>query len=137
MVLGASLEAAGIYTAVIFHVGAKSALLRRLFMSGAKKTPSVRSLAPLFQIGTAALDYDLVSQLRCAFIACMKIWILVALCLPAILLLFADCGVFMLFYLLLDMNFLSSFSAFQDYFWSGIGSLFRRHQNIDKLAKGL
>ncbi|SCI50881.1 Uncharacterised protein [uncultured Flavonifractor sp.] len=121
LVLGASLEAAGIYTAVIFHVGAKSALLRRLFMSGAKKTPSVRSLAPLFQIGTAALDYDLVSQLRCAFIACMKIWSLVALCLPAILLLFADCGLFMLFYLLLDMNFLSSFPHLRTTFGAALG----------------
>ena len=35
------------------HVGAKSALLRRLFMPMAKKTSSARSLAPPFQITTA------------------------------------------------------------------------------------
>ena len=36
-----------------FHVGAKSALLRRLFMPKAKKTSSARSLAPPFQTATA------------------------------------------------------------------------------------
>ena len=60
LVLGASLEAAGIYTAVIFHVGAKSALLRRLFIPMAKKTSSARFLAPPFQITTAVLGCDLV-----------------------------------------------------------------------------
>ena len=42
------------------HVGAKSALLRRLFMPMAKKTSSARSLAPPFQIEPAALGFDLV-----------------------------------------------------------------------------
>ena len=38
---------------MIFHVGAKSALLRRFFMLMHKKAPSARSLAPPFQIATA------------------------------------------------------------------------------------
>ena len=38
----------GIYTVAMFHVGAKSALLRRLFMPMAKKMSSARSLAPPF-----------------------------------------------------------------------------------------
>jgi hypothetical protein len=42
------------------HVGAKSALLRRLFMPMAKKTSSARSLAPPFQIEPAVLGFDLV-----------------------------------------------------------------------------
>src|SRR5699024_12023079 len=37
----------------IFHAGAKSALLRRLFCLWTKKTPSARSLAPPFHIATA------------------------------------------------------------------------------------
>ena len=37
------------------HVGAKSALLRRLFMPAAKKTSSARSLAPPFQTATAGV----------------------------------------------------------------------------------
>ena len=41
------------------HVGAKSALLRRIFMFMAKKTSSVRSLAPPFQVTTASLGRDL------------------------------------------------------------------------------
>ena len=43
-----------------FHVGAKSALLRRLFMPVAKKTSSARSLAPPFQLRPAALGSQLV-----------------------------------------------------------------------------
>ena len=43
-----------------FHVGAKSALLRRLFIPMAKKTSSARFLAPPFQITTAVLGCDLV-----------------------------------------------------------------------------
>ena len=62
LVLGASLEAAGIYTAVIFHVGAKSALLRRLFMPGAKKTSSARFPAPPFQLRPAPLGTQLVGR---------------------------------------------------------------------------
>ena len=92
--------------------------LLRLFL---QKSERAHAAAPPFQIEPAALDYDLVSQLRCAFIACMKIWILVALCLPAILLLFADCGLFMLFYLLLDMNFLSSFPHLRTTFGAALG----------------
>ena len=42
------------------HVGAKSALLRRLFMLTHKKASSARSLAPPFQIATASLGFDLV-----------------------------------------------------------------------------
>ena len=42
------------------HVGAKSALLRRLFMHEAKKTSSARSLAPPFQLRPAALGSRLV-----------------------------------------------------------------------------
>ena len=42
------------------HVGAKSALLRRLFMPVAKKTSSARSLAPPFQLRPAALGSQLV-----------------------------------------------------------------------------
>ena len=41
------------------HVGAKSALLRRLFVPAAKKTSSARSLAHPFQIEPAALGFDL------------------------------------------------------------------------------
>ena len=43
-----------------YHVGAKSALLRRLFMPMAKKTSSARFLAPPFEITTAVLGCDLV-----------------------------------------------------------------------------
>ena len=43
----------GIYSVAIFHVGAKSALLRRFFMLTHKKASSARSLAPPFQIATA------------------------------------------------------------------------------------
>ena len=53
-------EGRGIYSVAMFHVGAKSALLRRLFMPMAKKTSSARSLAPPFQIEPAALGFDLV-----------------------------------------------------------------------------
>ncbi len=60
LVLGVELRAAGIYTVAMFHVGAKSALLRRLFMPAAKKTPSACSLAPPLQIEPAALGFDLV-----------------------------------------------------------------------------
>ena len=42
-----------IYSVGMPHLGAKSALLRRLFMPMAKKTSSARSLAPPFQITTA------------------------------------------------------------------------------------
>ena len=62
LVLGASLEAAGIYTAVIFHVGAKSALLRRLFIPETKKAPSTRSHAPPFQLRPAPLAPQLVDR---------------------------------------------------------------------------
>lgn len=44
----------------MFHVGAKSALLRRLFLPMAKKTSSARSLAPPLQIEPALLGFDLV-----------------------------------------------------------------------------
>ena len=44
------------------HVGAKSALLRRLFMPVAKKTSSARSLAPPFQLRPAALGSQLVCR---------------------------------------------------------------------------
>ena len=53
-------EGRGIYSVVNEHVGAKSALLRRLFMPMAKKTSSARSLAPPFQIEPAVLGFDLV-----------------------------------------------------------------------------
>lgn len=43
----------GIYSVAMFHVGAKSALLRRFFMLTHKKASSARSLAPPFQIATA------------------------------------------------------------------------------------
>ena len=45
-----------------FHVGAKSALLRRLFMPKAKKTSSARSLAHPFQLRPAALGSQLVCR---------------------------------------------------------------------------
>ena len=45
-----------------YHVGAKSALLRRLFMPEAKKTSSARSLAPPFQLRPAALGSQLVGR---------------------------------------------------------------------------
>ena len=41
------------------HVGAKPALLRRLFVPAAKKTSSARSLAHPFQIEPAVLGFDL------------------------------------------------------------------------------
>lgn len=53
-------EGRGIYSVAMFHVGAKSALLRRLFMPMAKKTSSARSLAPPFQIEPTSLGFDLV-----------------------------------------------------------------------------
>ena len=46
LVLGVELRAAGIYTVAMFHVGAKSALLQRLFMPTAEKTSSA-SACPL------------------------------------------------------------------------------------------
>ena len=52
-------EGRGIYSVAMFHVGAKSALFRRLFMPTAKKTSSAHSLAPPLQIATAALGCDL------------------------------------------------------------------------------
>ena len=48
------------YNSTRTNVGAKSALLRRLFMPMTKKTSSARSLAPPLQITTAALGCDLV-----------------------------------------------------------------------------
>ena len=48
-----------IWIAQLHHVGAKSALFRRLFMPTAKKTSSAHSLAPPLQIATAALGCDL------------------------------------------------------------------------------
>src|SRR5699024_10284819 len=45
-----------------FHVGAKSALLRRLFMPMAKKTSSARSLAPPFQLRPTPLGSQLVCR---------------------------------------------------------------------------
>ena len=45
-----------------FHVGAKSALLRRLFMHEAKKTSSASSLAPPFQLRPAALGSRLAGR---------------------------------------------------------------------------
>ena len=49
------------------HVGAKSALLRRLFMPGAKKTSSARSLAPPLQPRPAALGSQLGPPCGCLF----------------------------------------------------------------------
>lgn len=49
----------GIFFVNITHVGAKSALLRRLFVPAAKKTSSARSLAHPFQIEPAVLGFDL------------------------------------------------------------------------------
>ena len=46
-------EGRGIYSVAMFHVGAKSALLRRFFMLMRKKASSARSLAPPLQITTA------------------------------------------------------------------------------------
>ncbi len=51
--------AVGIFFVNTTHVGAKSALLRRLFVPAAKKTSSARSLAHPFQIEPAALGFDL------------------------------------------------------------------------------
>ena len=48
------------------HVGAKSALLRRLFMPAAKKPSSARSLAPPFQLRPAVLGSQLVCRPRAA-----------------------------------------------------------------------
>ena len=56
--------AVGIFFVNTTHVGAKSALLRRLFMPAAKKTSSARSLAHPFQIEPAALGFDLVFLFR-------------------------------------------------------------------------
>lgn len=53
-------EGRGIYSVAMFHVGAKSALLRRFFMLTQKKASSARSLAPPFQIEPTALGFDLV-----------------------------------------------------------------------------
>ena len=50
----------GIYTVAMFHVGAKSALLRRLFMPMAKKTSSARSLAPPFKNESTSLGFNFV-----------------------------------------------------------------------------
>lgn len=47
------MRTAGIYSVAMFHVGAKSALLRHFFMFMHKKALSVRSLAPSFQTGPA------------------------------------------------------------------------------------
>ena len=55
-------EGRGIYSVAMFHVGAKSALLRRLFMPVAKKTSSARSLAPPLQLRPAALGSQLVGR---------------------------------------------------------------------------
>lgn len=48
------------------HVGAKSTLLRHLFMLG-KKASSARSLAPPFQLRPAPLGSQLVAALRAVF----------------------------------------------------------------------
>ena len=49
------------------HVGAKSALLRRLFMPAAQKTSSARSLAPPLQPRPAALGSQLGPPCGCLF----------------------------------------------------------------------
>lgn len=46
----------GVYSVAMLHVAAKSALRPRLFMPMAKKMSSARSLAPSFQIESAARD---------------------------------------------------------------------------------
>ena len=60
--------ARGFKSLLLRHVGAKSALLRRLFMPVAKKTSSARSLAPPLQTGPAALGSGLV--LGAILVAC-------------------------------------------------------------------
>ena len=45
-----------------FHAGAKSALLRRSFLRRQKRTPSVRSLVPPFQLQPAALGSQLAGR---------------------------------------------------------------------------
>ena len=57
------------------HVGAKSALLRRLFITTAKKTPSARSLAPPFQLRPVSLDSQLLFYLqrRVSFLSMLPI----------------------------------------------------------------
>ena len=57
-------EAVGSNPATRTIVGAKSALLRRLFMSMTKKTSSARSLAPPLQIEPTPLGFDLVFLFR-------------------------------------------------------------------------
>ena len=59
---GCKPESSGIYSVAMFHVGAKSALLRRLFMPMTKKTSSARSLAPPFQIEPASLGFKFVPK---------------------------------------------------------------------------
>ena len=49
---GCKPESSGIYSVAMFHVGAKSALLRRFFMLTHKKASSARPLALPFQTAT-------------------------------------------------------------------------------------
>ena len=61
---GCEPEGGSIYTVAMFHVGAKFALLRRLFMPMAKKPSSARSLAPPLQTAPASLGCDLVLRVE-------------------------------------------------------------------------
>ena len=60
LVLGVELRAAGIYTVAMFHVGAKSALLRRLFMPMAKRRHPPAPLLLLSNCDPLALGSQLV-----------------------------------------------------------------------------
>ena len=52
----------GIYTVAMFHVGAKSALLRRLFMPMAKKDVIRPPLDPPFQLRPVVLGSQLAGR---------------------------------------------------------------------------
>ena len=52
----------GYQNVLLFHIRAKSALFRSLFMPGAKKTSFARSLAPPFQLRPAVLGSQLVGR---------------------------------------------------------------------------